>query len=85
MIIKWTVINTMDKIEDRECKYCNTALKMCADEGLDCNKCKQNIHLRCLKRGSVPGGLQGDVFYDLVCRECSEESKEEFTRIKISW
>lgn len=74
----------MNSTEYRECKYCETALKVYEDEGLECKNCKLNVHLKCLKRGSVPGGLQGDVFYELVCKECST-SNEEFSRIRISW
>lgn len=75
----------MDNDEDQECKYCNSALKICEDEGLECNNCKAFIHLRCLKRGSVPGGLHGDVFYELQCKDCWKDGNENFTRIRISW
>lgn len=75
----------MESVDERECKYCKTALKMCEDEGLVCSNCNLYVHLKCLKRGSVPGGLQGDVFYELVCKECSTDGNEDFTRIRISW
>lgn len=75
----------MEKNDDRECKYCRTTIKVSEDEGLECSCCKKSVHLRCLNRGSVPGGLHGDVFYELVCKECSSDTNEVFTRIKISW
>lgn len=75
----------MSSADYRECKYCETPIKICEDEGLECKNCNLNVHLKCLKRGSVPGGLQGDVFYELVCKECSTNGNEEFSRIRISW
>lgn len=75
----------MELSDSRECKYCKTTLTVCEDEGLECSNCKMSVHLKCLKRGSVPGGLQGDVFYELLCKECSTDGNEYFTRIRISW
>lgn len=75
----------MEISEDGECKYCKTSLKICIDEGLQCKNCKENVHLKCLKRGSVPGGLHGDIFYELICKECSSNGTEVYTRIRISW
>lgn len=75
----------MESSENVECKYCKSALTICVDEGLECKVCKENIHIKCLKRGSVPGGLQGDIFFELICKECSTDNTELFTRIRISW
>ncbi|XP_050506057.1 cysteine-rich protein 2-binding protein [Diabrotica virgifera virgifera] len=67
------------------CKYCTEQLKLSEDEGLECTVCKKNVHLRCLKRGAVPGGLSGDTFFTFICLECSVNQAENFTRTKLSW
>ncbi|XP_050294073.1 cysteine-rich protein 2-binding protein isoform X2 [Anthonomus grandis grandis] len=67
------------------CKYCGLLLVPCLDEGLECTQCQNYVHLKCLKRGSVPGGLEGDVFYIYTCLECSDRDTEKFVRQKISW
>lgn len=72
-------------MDSKTCKYCQLKLEICADEGLECTSCHNNIHIRCLKRGSVPGGLNGDVFYNLICQECAIDGTENFVRNKISW
>ncbi|CAH0550288.1 unnamed protein product [Brassicogethes aeneus] len=55
------------------------------DEGLECSVCNKSIHQKCLKRGSVPGGLCGDLFFTLICQECSSNNSETFCRNKMSW
>lgn len=72
-------------LDEKYCKYCNEKLELCTDEGLDCIECQQLVHVKCLKRGSVPSGLCGDVFYQFTCSECSITQNEIFTRTKISW
>lgn len=67
------------------CKYCEKSLVDCEDEGLQCSSCSNNVHIRCLKRGAVPGGMNGDVFFTYTCQECSESSTEIFVRDKLSW
>ncbi|VEN35102.1 unnamed protein product [Callosobruchus maculatus] len=67
------------------CKYCVEEIKPCKDEGIQCLECNQTVHLRCLKRGSVPGGLHGDVFFTYKCAECSASGVEVFIRNKASW
>ncbi|KAF7268609.1 ada2a-containing complex component 2 [Rhynchophorus ferrugineus] len=69
----------------KTCKYCELTLKPCLDEGIECTVCNANIHARCLKRGSVPGGLHGDLFFTFTCQECSDTSTEIFIREKLSW
>ncbi|KAJ8952847.1 hypothetical protein NQ314_007453 [Rhamnusium bicolor] len=71
--------------EEKICKYCKQKLAICYDEGLQCLECKNNVHIRCLKRGSVPGGLNGDLFYTYMCQECSSSGNEVFSRNKVSW
>lgn len=72
-------------MENKTCKYCTKSLEICEDEGLECTLCKENVHLKCLKRGSVPGGFNGDVFYDFTCEQCTPDGNENFVRIKMSW
>ncbi|KAG5890847.1 hypothetical protein JTB14_016280 [Gonioctena quinquepunctata] len=71
--------------EDKSCKYCQEKLLISVEEGLECLECESNVHLKCLKRGSVPGGLHGDTFFNFTCQECSSSEIEVFTRIKLSW
>ncbi|XP_044263521.1 cysteine-rich protein 2-binding protein isoform X2 [Tribolium madens] len=75
----------MSEIEYKICKYCTNKLEDCLDEGLTCSLCSQSVHLRCLKNGSVPGGLHGDIFFTFTCEECSETGTESFVREKMSW
>jgi hypothetical protein len=75
----------MTTTEPKFCKYCASKLEDCLDEGLTCSSCSENVHLRCLKNGSVPGGLQGDIFFVFTCRECSASGNESFVREKMSW
>ncbi|XP_060528498.1 cysteine-rich protein 2-binding protein [Cylas formicarius] len=69
----------------KRCKYCNEHLEICVDEGLQCIKCSSAVHIRCLRRGSAPGGINGDVFFEFICLECSETGIEKFHRTKLSW
>ncbi|CAH1116787.1 unnamed protein product [Phaedon cochleariae] len=71
--------------EEKCCKYCEEKIEICISEGLECTECRKQVHLKCLKRGSVPGGLYGDVFFSLTCQECSTDEMELFTRMKLSW
>lgn len=72
-------------MESKECKYCDKLLIDIEEEGLKCMKCAFPIHIKCLQRGSVPGGLHGDVFYEFTCKECSETNLETFSRDKMPW
>ncbi|KAJ8925557.1 hypothetical protein NQ315_009397 [Exocentrus adspersus] len=69
--------------EEKTCKYCTQSLEICADEGLECMQCNNYVHIRCLKRGSVPGGLKGDLFFTFICGECSSSGSEFFSRNKL--
>ncbi|XP_063908041.1 cysteine-rich protein 2-binding protein [Zophobas morio] len=71
--------------EPKFCKYCPNKLEDCVDEGLSCTSCSQNVHLRCLRNGGVPGGLHGDIFFTFTCQDCSQSNAEEFVREKMSW
>ncbi|XP_063982899.1 cysteine-rich protein 2-binding protein [Diachasmimorpha longicaudata] len=68
------------------CKYCAHTCDPYQNPSLQCNgECSQHIHVRCLKRGGVPGSLIGDVFFSLYCLECSPLAEETLTRDKMSW
>ncbi|CAG9764755.1 unnamed protein product [Ceutorhynchus assimilis] len=69
----------------KSCKYCQQNILPCTDEGLTCSLCQQSVHSRCLKRGTVPGGIAGDLFYIYTCSECSDTGLEIFVRDKLSW
>lgn len=67
------------------CKYCDTPVEDTVAESLKCTECTKHVHIKCLKRECVPGGLAGDVFFTFVCAECSETESESFSRDKITW
>ncbi|KAL1500771.1 hypothetical protein ABEB36_006216 [Hypothenemus hampei] len=74
-----------DLLTVKTCKYCQENLQPCLNEGLICCVCQQNVHAKCIKRGSVPGGLEGDLFFIYTCQECSDTDSEKFIRQKLSW
>ncbi|KAF5281851.1 hypothetical protein FQR65_LT14495 [Abscondita terminalis] len=71
------------KNNTRMCKYCDTLIQDW--DSLPCHACKGRVHLNCLKRGAVPGGLVGDVFFQFTCYECSLSGGEHFVRDKMPW
>ncbi|KAK0157635.1 hypothetical protein PV328_011347 [Microctonus aethiopoides] len=74
-----------DNITDN-CKYCGETCDPYEKPALNCiGECSSKIHVKCLKRGDVPGSLLGDVFFDLTCAECSSENKELIIRGQMSW
>ncbi|KAI4468770.1 cysteine and glycine-rich protein 2 binding protein [Holotrichia oblita] len=74
----------MERIKE-SCKYCESHIESIVSEHMTCDICKNNVHLRCLKKGSVPGGLSGDVFYTFTCEDCSTTGSETFERDKMPW
>nr|XP_023024561.1 cysteine-rich protein 2-binding protein-like [Leptinotarsa decemlineata] len=71
--------------EEKFCKYCGEKLVISLEEGLECSECNSNVHVKCLRRGSAPGCLYGDLFFSFTCQECSPDNTEVFSRIKLSW
>ncbi|KAJ8674193.1 hypothetical protein QAD02_005455 [Eretmocerus hayati] len=70
--------------EEENCKICMEECDAYDDPAVSCvGECEQSIHVRCLKRGTLPSNLIGDVFYDLHCADCSGE--EMLVRQKLSW
>lgn len=67
------------------CKYCENCIEDIVAEGLCCIACKNYVHIMCLRRQCVPGGLEGDIFFTFTCMECSKSDSEVFIRDKISW
>lgn len=80
-----------DKGMDNMCSYCQSAIE--DDSYLECLKCEQSVHIKCLPHASTPGDLLGDVFFDFTCIKCvrlesatgSEPPKERFVRQRIPW
>lgn len=72
-------------MDDENCKYCGSVIESFVSEHMKCNLCKNNVHLKCLRKGAVPGGLCGDVFYRFTCQECSPTCSEIFERDKMPW
>lgn len=80
-----------DKGMDNTCSYCHSAIE--DDNYLECLKCEQSVHIKCLPHASTPGDLLGDVFFDFTCIICvrqesatgSEPPKERFVRQRIPW
>ncbi|KAH8391933.1 hypothetical protein KR215_009992, partial [Drosophila sulfurigaster] len=73
------------------CSYCQNAIE--DDNYLECKKCEQPVHIKCLPHASTPGDLLGDVFFDFMCIQCvrmeytggKEAPKERFVRQRIPW
>nr|XP_022913909.1 cysteine-rich protein 2-binding protein [Onthophagus taurus] len=71
-------------VANNRCKYCKEELTL-YQECLTCINCNEGTHTKCSKKGSVPGGLSGDVFFKYTCSECSSTSTEVFVRDKMPW
>ncbi|KAK5638484.1 hypothetical protein RI129_012779 [Pyrocoelia pectoralis] len=70
---------------DLTCKYCKDLISTNEPDVLQCHECKEHTHIKCLKRGAVPGGLIGDVFFQYTCCTCSPSQSEQFVREKMPW
>ncbi|XP_030567892.1 cysteine-rich protein 2-binding protein [Drosophila novamexicana] len=85
--------NADDETEaETRCDYCQAAIE--DDNYLDCQKCEQSVHIKCLPHASTPGDLLGDVFFDFTCIKCvrleptgagEDVPKERFVRQRIPW
>ncbi|KAF2884371.1 hypothetical protein ILUMI_21820 [Ignelater luminosus] len=75
----------MEVVNQNKCKYCDDASGLGELEGLCCSECKQLVHLKCLRRGAVPGGFVGDIFFQFACQDCSLVGTETFIRDKMPW
>lgn len=74
-----------NETETNTCKYCNVITENAFDDSLQCSSCEQFVHTKCLRRGAVPGGLMGDVFFQFTCQECSDSDLEVFIRDRMPW
>lgn len=70
---------------EKPCKYCKQPIVDITAEGLQCTQCSKYVHINCLYRKCVPGGLLGDIFFRYVCINCSQATVETFEREKITW
>lgn len=70
----------------KSCKNCEKACDPYDKPALRCiGECNRKIHIECLKRGSLPTSLVGDVFFDLNCASCNPLGEETVTRNKMPW
>nr|XP_061792125.1 cysteine-rich protein 2-binding protein-like [Nerophis lumbriciformis] len=56
----------------------------CDDLAFYCERCHKWIPAAHL-HGNQPSYLKGDNFFRFVCRDCSEEGKETFERMRLTW
>ncbi|XP_074115874.1 ada2a-containing complex component 2 [Cotesia typhae] len=75
----------LQELKPTFCKYCSQTCDPYDNPSLKCLNCEASIHVRCLRRGGIPGGLIGDVFFDLTCQECHPLGEETLVRQKMSW
>lgn len=75
-----------DPAEQDRCKTCQELCDPYNNPALNCSGvCKGFVHVRCLKRGGVPGPCIGDVFFQFTCSDCTPSGDEILTRDKMSW
>lgn len=68
------------------CKNCEKPCDPYDNPALHCSGgCNRKIHIECLKRGSVPTSLVGDVFFELNCVSCNPLGEETVVRNKMPW
>lgn len=67
------------------CMVCEETVHFVHSQGLKCSQCQKHIHLKCLQKGTVPGGLTGDTFFEYTCAKCSPTQTEIFEREKMPW
>lgn len=68
---------------DIKCRYCDAPAII--EDNLNCQICKNLVHVHCLKRPGTPGDLVGDIFFDFQCIHCTQDGKEIFIRKKLPW
>ena len=64
------------------CKYCN--FPVANYTSLQCESCEGFVHFNCLQQ-ERPSRLEGDVLFDLTCKNCGGEDDEKIARIKMTW
>lgn len=69
----------------KTCKYCSQSVSDITAEGLQCTSCFKYVHINCLRRKCVPGGILGDIFFTFTCADCTGSNTETFEREKITW
>ncbi|XP_040926860.1 cysteine-rich protein 2-binding protein isoform X2 [Betta splendens] len=57
---------------------------VCEDMSFYCDLCHKWIPAAQL-RGEQPSYLKGDNFFKFICSDCSEDGKESFERIRLTW
>ncbi|KAK1886639.1 Cysteine-rich protein 2-binding protein [Dissostichus eleginoides] len=56
----------------------------CEETSFHCDRCHKWIPAAQL-RGEQPSYLKGDNFFKFVCSDCSEDGKESFERMRLTW
>lgn len=56
----------------------------CEDMAFYCDRCHKWIPAAQL-RGEQPSYLKGDNFFKFICSDCSEDGKESFERMRLTW
>ncbi|XP_068455630.1 cysteine-rich protein 2-binding protein [Clinocottus analis] len=56
----------------------------CEDMSFYCDRCHKWVPAAQL-RGEQPSYLKGDNFFKFICSECSEDGKESFDRMRLTW
>ncbi|XP_032366358.1 cysteine-rich protein 2-binding protein [Etheostoma spectabile] len=56
----------------------------CEDMSFYCDRCHKWVPSAQL-RGEQPSYLKGDNFFKFICSDCSEDGKETFERMRLTW
>ncbi|XP_041839929.1 cysteine-rich protein 2-binding protein [Melanotaenia boesemani] len=56
----------------------------CEDMSFYCDRCHKWI-LAAQLRGEQPSYLKGDNFFKFICSDCSEDGKESYERMRLTW
>ncbi|TDH15601.1 hypothetical protein EPR50_G00010470 [Perca flavescens] len=56
----------------------------CEDMSFYCDRCHKWVPAAQL-RGEQPSYLKGDNFFKFICSDCSEDGKESFERMRLTW
>ncbi|XP_011647368.1 cysteine-rich protein 2-binding protein [Pogonomyrmex barbatus] len=78
------MMNLNETIE--KCKKCGEVCDPYDKPTLRCSGgCGTRIHMKCLKRGSIPVSFVGDVFFELNCASCNPLDEETVVRDRMPW
>jgi hypothetical protein len=84
LYILFCIICNRRMSENKTCTRCSSP-ETETNPGLICRNCSCLIHFSCLTNYELPGGLLGDIYFKLICVECTGTRKELITRDKMPW